>query len=155
VPLARGDPAPTVRAKDQHEAPIELTFEAPTVLFFYPRDGTPGCTTEASQFDAERATYAEVGLTAYGISTDDVEDHATFAQDEGLEVPLLADPDGETAAAFEVPVENGRAARTTYVLTDGVVERVYEDVQPDGHPRRVLEDLLSDGVVELDWYVPP
>ncbi|MFB6360578.1 MAG: redoxin domain-containing protein, partial [Halobacteriales archaeon] len=92
---------------------------------------------------------------AFGVSTDPVEAHATFADEEDLSIPLLADPDGEVAAAFGVPLENGRAARTSFVLVDGAVHRVYEDVTPDGHARRILEDLLEDGVVELNWYEPP
>lgn len=153
--LDPGDPAPDVAAPDQIGEPVELPVDDPTVLFFYPRDGTEGCTTEARQFEAERESYAEAGVAAYGVSTDDVDAHAEFADDEELTVSLLADPDGELAAAFGVPVENGRAARTTFVLADGEVVRVYEDVRPDGHARRVLEDLLADGVVELDWYEPP
>jgi peroxiredoxin Q/BCP len=152
--LAPGDPAPTVSVPDQSGERVGLAFDEPTVLFFYPRDGTEGCTTEARQFEAERETYAEAGVEAYGVSTDDVEAHARFADEEGLTVSLLADPDGELAAAFGVPVENGRAARTTFVLADGEVKRVYEDVRPDGHARRVLEDLLVDGLAELEWYEP-
>lgn len=155
MPLAPGAPAPTVTAPDQDGEPIELPFEDPTVLFFYPRDGTPGCTTEARQFETERETYDEAGVAAYGISTDDVDAHKAFAAEEGLSVPLLADPDGDVAAAFDVPVENGRAARTTFVLDGGTVHQVYEDVRPDGHARRVLEDMLADGLAELDWYDPP
>lgn len=152
--LEPGDPAPSVAALDQSREMIELDFEDPTVLFFYPRDGTEGCTTEARQFEAERGTYEEAGVAAYGVSTDEVESHARFAEDEGLSVTLLADPGGELAEAFGVPIENGRAARTTFVLADGEVERVYEDVRPDGHARRVLEDLLADELVALDWYDP-
>ncbi len=153
--LEPGDRAPSVAASDQSGEPVEPSFDDPTVLFFYPRDGTEGCTTEARQFTAERATYDEAGVTVYGVSTDDVDAHAEFADAEELSMPLLADPDGELADAFGVPVENGRAARTTFVLAEGEVQRVYEDVRPDGHARRVLEDLLADGVVELDWYEPP
>jgi peroxiredoxin Q/BCP len=155
VALATGDLAPRVAAPDQTGEVVEPAFEEPTVLFFYPRDGTTGCTTEARQFTAERPTYDEAGVTAYGVSTDDVDAHAEFAEAEDLSVPLLADPDGELADAFGVPVENGRAARTTFVLADGEVKRVYEDVRPDGHARRVLEDLLDDGLAELDWYEAP
>ena len=155
MPLAPGDPAPAVSAPDQAGDVVEPAFDEPTVVFFYPRDGTEGCTVEARQFTAEGPTYAEAGVAAYGVSTDDVDAHARFVEEEGLEVTLLADPDGELAAAFGVPVENDRAARTTFVLADGEVQRVYEDVRPDGHARRVLEDLLRDGLVELDWYDPP
>lgn len=121
------------------------------MLFFYPRDGSPGCTTEARQFEAERGSYTAAGVELYGVSTDDAASHAAFADDCGLGVPLLADPHGELAAAFDVPVENGRAARTTFVLADGEVERVYERVRPDGHARTVLAELLDDGLVELEW----
>lgn len=153
--LEAGDPAPAMTAPDQSGERVELSFDDLTVLFFYPRDGTEGCTTEARQFEAERATYEEAGVRAYGVSTDDAEAHAEFAADEGLSVSLLADPEAELAATFGVPVENGRAARTTFVLADDEVKRVYEDVRPDGHARRVLEDLLRDGLAELDWYEPP
>ncbi len=151
MPLSPGDPAPAVGATDQREAAVEPDFEAPTVLFFYPRDGSPGCETEARQFEAERESYAEAGVELYGVSTDDVASHAAFADDCGLGFPLLADPDVGLAAAFDVPVENGRAERTTFVLADGEVERVYERVRPDGHARTVLADLLDDGLVELGW----
>ena len=127
--LDPGDPAPRVAAPDQSGAVVEPPFDDPTVLFFYPRDGTEGCTTEARQFEAERTTYEEAGVMAYGVSTDDVDAHAEFAAAEDLSVPLLADPEGELAAAFDVSIENDRAARTTFVL--------------------------ADGVVELDWYEPP
>lgn len=150
-----GEPAPPVVAPDQSGEPVEVAFDAPTVLFFYPRDGTPGCATEARQFEAERETYAEAGVTAYGVSTDDVEAHADFAAAEAIAVRLLADPDGAIAESFGVPVENGRAARTTFVIVDGAVHRVYDDVRPDGHARRVLGGLLDDGLVALDWYEPP
>jgi peroxiredoxin Q/BCP len=155
VALEPGDPAPAVTAPDQSGELIELGFADPTGLFFYPPDGTQGCTTEARPFEAERGTYEEAGGTVYGVSTDGVEAHAAFADAEGLSVTLLADPDGELAGDFGVPIENGRAARTTFVLTRGAIERVYENVRPDGHARRVLEDLLADGLVELDWYDPP
>lgn len=155
MPLAPGEPAPTVTAPDQTGEPVELAFDDPTVLFFYPRDGTPGCSTEASQFDAERDAYDEAGVAIYGVSTDDVASHAAFADDEALAVTLLADPEGVLATAFDVPVEDGRAARTTFVLDDATVHEVYENVRPDGHARRVLEDLLDAGLVELDWYERP
>ena len=148
--LEPGDPAPAIAARDQRGERVEPAFDAPTVLFFYPRDGTPGCTTEAVQFEAERETYAEAGVEVYGVSTDDVDAHATFCDDHGLGVTLLADPDGEVAAAFGVPVEGDRAARTTVVVADGEVHRVYRSVRPDGHARTVLGDLLDDGLVALE-----
>lgn len=148
--LEPGDPAPTVEARDQVGERISPGFETPTVLFFYPRDGTPGCTTEATQFDIERETYAAAGVEVYGVSTDDVDAHAAFCDDHDLDITLLADPDGEIATAFDVPIEGDRAARITVVVVDGTVHRVYPSVRPDGHARTVLADLLDDGVVTLD-----
>lgn len=148
--LGPGDPAPAVAAADQHGRRVEPAFDAPTVLFFYPRDGTPGCTTEAAQFEAERETYADAGVEVYGVSTDDVDAHAEFADDHDLHLTLLADPDGDVADAFGVPVENDRVERLTVVVVDGVVHRVYRSVRPDGHARSVLLDLLDEGVVDLD-----
>ena len=148
--LEPGDPAPAVAARDQRGDRVEPSLDRPTVVFFYPRDGTPGCTTEARQFEAERETYAEAGVEVYGVSTDDVDAHAAFCDEHGLGVTLLADPDGDLAAAFDVPVERDRAARTTVVVVDGTVHRVYRSVRPDGHARTVLADLLDDGVVTLE-----
>jgi predicted regulator of amino acid metabolism with ACT domain len=67
----------------------------------------------------------------------------------GTAFDLLADPEGELAAAFDVEQRQGAAARTTVVLADGELKRVYEDVSPDGHAREVLGDLLDDGLAQL------
>ena len=150
--LDAGDPAPDVTARNQHGDSVSPSFADPTVLYFYPEDGTPGCTTEAEQFARERGAYDDAGVTVYGVSTDDVDSHRAFAEDTGVAFDLLADPDGEVAAAFGVErTASGDATpRTTFVLADGRVERVYTGVDPDGHPRDVLLDLLDDGLVTLE-----
>ena len=129
---------------------VTVDFEGPTVLFFYPEDETPGCTIEATQFDAELPSYREAGVAVYGVSLDDADSHAAFAAKEDLGVTLLADPDGEIAAAFEVEVEGGRAARTTFVCAEGQVCGLYEGVSPDGHARNVLADVLDTGLASLE-----
>lgn len=149
MPLAPGDPAPAVTAPNQDGEPVTVDVEGPTVLYFYPADDTPGCTTEAEQFQREADAYADAGVAVYGVSTDDVDSHHAFAEQYDLEFDLLADPDAEVVDAYEVLTDRGRAARTTFVLLDGEVHRVYEAVKPDGHPRDVLADLLEDGVVSL------
>lgn len=140
---------PEVSARNQDGEVVSIDGTEPTVLYFYPRDETPGCSLEARQFQAELETFAEAGITVYGASTDDVDSHAEFAANEGLEFDLLADPEGELAEAFGVETRGGAAARTTFVLNDGRIRRVYETVSPDGHARSVLDDLLGAGVVEL------
>ncbi|EMA40142.1 peroxiredoxin [Halococcus hamelinensis] len=148
--LSTGDPAPDVSATNQHGESVSPDFDEPTVVYFYPRDDTPGCTLEANQFAAEHETYRDAGLTVYGVSTDDVDSHERFAEDNDLDFDLLADPEGEVANAFGLDVEDDFVARTTFVLADGEVESVYESVDPDGHARAVLEDADESGLVALD-----
>lgn len=147
--LQPGDPAPSITAPNQRGERVSPAFDEPTVLYFYPEDGTPGCTTEAAQFVAERDVYEEAGVAVYGVSTDSIESHRAFADEQDVWFDLLADPGGHVADAFGVDLQQGRALRTTFVLVDGEVDRVYEGVTPDGHARDVLMDLLDEGVVEL------
>ncbi|WP_137286665.1 peroxiredoxin [Halorussus salinisoli] len=148
--LETGDDAPTVEATNQRGETIALDFSEPTVLYFYPRDDTPGCTTEAEQFDRELESYHDAGVSVFGVSTDDVESHEEFAEKYELRFDLLADPEGEVADAFGVDTSRGAAPRTTFVLADGEVKAVYEGVDPDGHARDVLGDMLDDGLVALE-----
>jgi peroxiredoxin Q/BCP len=145
--LQATDEAPEVTATDHNGDTVTLPFAEPTVFYFYPRDDTPGCTVEAQEFDEELAAYRDAGIAVYGVSTDDAESHAAFREKHDLDIDLLADPDGEVAAAFGVAVEGGTADRVTYVLSDGEVKRVYRGVAPDGHARDVLQDLVDGGIV--------
>lgn len=148
--LETGDSAPRVEAENQRGETVELDFDEPTVLYFYPRDDTSGCTVEAKQFDAELETYRDAGVAVYGVSTDDVDSHEAFADKYDLGFDLLADPDAEIADAFGVDTSRGAAERTTFVLADGEVQAIYGGVQPDGHARDVLSDMLDDGLVVLE-----
>lgn len=147
--ISSGSEAPEVSAIDQSGESREISYENPTVLFFYPEDGTPGCTTEAKQFELERETYREAGVRIVGISTDPVESHRQFANGNDLSITLLSDPDGRLCDAYDVELEQGRAIRTTVVVVGGTVHETYENVQPDGHARDVLLDLLNDGIVDF------
>jgi peroxiredoxin Q/BCP len=150
--LDPGDPAPDISARSQDGEPVSPDFTAPTVVAFYPEDGSPGCTTELEQFAREREVYEETGVTVYGVSVDGVDSHRDFAAETGVAFDLLADPDGEVAAAFGVErtAPGDRTPRTTVVLNDGEVHRVYTGVDPDGHARDLLMDLLEEGLVELE-----
>jgi peroxiredoxin Q/BCP len=150
--LDPGDPAPDVSAPAQDGAVVSPDFASPTVVAFYPEDGSPGCTTELEQFAREREVYEEAGVTVYGVSADGVDSHRDFAAETGVDFDLLADPDGDLADAFGVErtAPGDRTPRTTVVLVDGQVHRVYTGVAPDGHARDLLMDLLEDGVVELE-----
>jgi peroxiredoxin Q/BCP len=144
--LDAGEAAPQVSAPNQHGERVEPSFDDPTVLYFYPRDDTPGCTTEATEFAAEYEGYREAGVTIYGVSTDDVESHRAFADDQDIPFDLLADPEGSVADAFDVPITNGAAARTTFVVVDDQVVATYEGVHPEGHAEDVLQDLVETGI---------
>ena len=148
--LSTGDPAPAVSAENQRGETVTLDFAEPTVVYFYPRDGTPGCELEATQFEAEHDTYRDAGMRIYGVSTDDVASHREFAADNDLDFDLLADPNGEVADAFDLDVTDGAIGRTTFVLADDEVKVVYESVDPDGHARTVLENGLDSGLVAFD-----
>lgn len=143
--LDPGDPAPDVTARNQDGDRVTPDFDAPTVVYFYPRDGTPGCSLEARQFEADIESFRDAGATVYGVSTDDVPAHRTFVDEEGLSFDLLADPDGEVADAFDLEVQNDFVNRITFVLDDGEVVEVVDadDINPDGHAADVL-DVIED-----------
>jgi len=148
--LDAGDDAPEVTAQNQHGETVSPSFDDPTVVYFYPRDDTPGCTVEAKQFNTELESYHDAGATVYGVSTDGVDSHDAFADKFDLDFDLLADPDGEIADSFGVEIEDNYTQRTTFVLADGEVKAVYPGVDPDGHAREVLQGMLDDELVALD-----
>jgi peroxiredoxin Q/BCP len=145
--LEPGDPAPEITAQTQDGESVTLSFAEPTVVYFYPKDFTGGCTTEASEFQAALPSFRELGVAVYGVSTDDAETHADFADAEGLLFDLLADPEGDVAAAFGVSTDGGTADRETFLLADGEVLETYDGVEPSGHAQTVLEDARSEFVV--------
>lgn len=151
MPLMVGDSLPDVCTRNQHGDVVEPDFSDPTILYFYPEDDTPGCTTEACQFESERDIYESADVTIYGVSTDDIESHAAFADEYDIGFDLLADPDAEIAEAFDIETTNGRAERTTFFIDDNEVQAVYENVSPDGHARELGLDLHDEGLVEFEW----
>ena len=140
--LGVGDTAPEVSAQNQHGETVTPAFERPTVVYFYPKDFTGGCTIEANEFEDALPEFRDADIEVYGVSLDDVETHADFAEEEGLSFDLLADPDGEVAAAFGIDTSEGYTARLTFVLADGEVVATYDPelADPSGHAREVLEE---------------
>jgi peroxiredoxin Q/BCP len=112
------------------------------VLFFYPKDDTPGCTIECKEFRDTLPKF-EGKATVFGISPDDKASHEAFRDKFGLTFPLLCDPGHKVANAFGVwgPTKWGEGIqRTTFIIgTDGKIARVFENVQPQGHAQAVLE----------------
>jgi peroxiredoxin Q/BCP len=119
------------------------------VLYFYPRDGTPGCTREACSFRDVYAKLQKAGVVVLGVSPDPPESHARFRERHRLPFPLLSDPEGKVAQAYGAWAQKtlyGRkrwgVARTTFLVgPDGRVERVWRRVKPDGHGEEVLAAL--------------
>lgn len=145
--LSPGDPAPDFMAQDQAGEVRQLRIlnrDRPVVLFFYPRDGTPGCTAEACAFRDAWDRLQSTGAIVVGVSTDDVPSHARFAAEHELPFPLLSDPDGRVLRLYGVPSRLGMAARVTYVIDpEGRVARVFPEVDPAVHADEVLEALAS------------
>lgn len=146
--LEVGDTAPEVSAQNQHGETVTLAFDDPTVVYFYPKDFTGGCTIEANDFEDALPEYRDAGIDVYGVSMDDVESHADFAEEEGVSFDLLADPDGEVSEAFGLDTDEGYTDRRTFVLAGGEVAAVYDPelADPAGHAREVLEDTRDEHV---------
>jgi peroxiredoxin Q/BCP len=121
------------------------------VLYFYPRDDTPGCTVEACSFRDLRSLFHEHGAEILGVSTDSIKSHKKFQQKYQLTFPLLADPDHAVADQYGVWQHKrfmGREymgiARTTFVIDkNGTIKAVFPNVNVDGHADKVLEALKS------------
>ena len=138
-----GQQFPSLQFTD--ESGEELTVQdlagSKTVLYFYPKDDSPGCTKEACAFRDRMEDYRREDLGVYGVSTDSPESHKEFREKHGLNFPLLTDEDGAAAAELGVLGEQGRATRTTFLLgAEGEIEKVYPDVSPETHADEILED---------------
>jgi len=112
----------------------------PAVVYFYPKDATPGCTKEACAFRDSFDRYTAAEITIFGVSGDDAESHAAFRKEHNLPFPLVADVDGRVQAAYGVSSTLGMAARVTFLVDgDGKIAHVWPDVDPGVHADEVLE----------------
>ncbi|MGH7640954.1 MAG: peroxiredoxin [Candidatus Dormibacteria bacterium] len=115
------------------------------VLYFYPKDHTPGCTIETKEFGAAQAEFRSRGVEVFGCSDGDVAAKTAFATDCGApDLPLLSDPDHAVASAFGTWVDGGtrEVGRSTFLIdAKGRVERVWPRVKPSGHAAEVLAAL--------------
>jgi thioredoxin-dependent peroxiredoxin len=119
------------------------------VLFFYPRDDTPGCTRESIGFSKILDSFAKAGVQVFGISRDSVASHDSFAAKHGLNVPLLSDEDGTVCAAYGVWGEKNTFGktymgikRTTFLIgADGRIEKIWRDVKVQGHVKNVIDTV--------------
>jgi peroxiredoxin Q/BCP len=146
-----GTPAPEFELPDQDGQlhSLEDYRDQWVVLYFYPKDETPGCTTQACEFRDNIFAFRKLNAQILGVSLDDVESHKKFSENHGLPFPLLADADGKTADAYGVKTKMMGwtvAKRQTFIVDPrGNIARHYEKVDPDTHAAEVLADLETLG----------
>jgi peroxiredoxin Q/BCP len=146
-----GDPAPDFSLPDAQGNIVNLSdFKGKqVVLYFYPRDNTPGCTKEACGFRDAYAAFQDANTVVLGVSTDDAKSHEKFATKFQLPFPLLIDADGQVATAYDsyglkkfMGKEYIGITRNTFVIApDGTIAKIYKKVKPETHAEQVLADL--------------
>ncbi|NJR64645.1 MAG: thioredoxin-dependent thiol peroxidase [Leptolyngbyaceae cyanobacterium CRU_2_3] len=149
--LQPGDLAPDFSLPDGAGNLIKLSdFRGNRViLYFYPRDNTPGCTKEACSFRDAYANYQSHNIQVLGISTDDAKSHTKFSTKYNLPFPLLSDEDGQVSTAYEsyglkkfMGKEYVGITRNTFVIDpEGKIEKVYLKVKPESHAVEILAEL--------------
>lgn len=147
--ISVGNPAPEFELADQtgqlHS--LEDYRDQWVVLYFYPKDETPGCTTEACEFRDNIFAFRDLNAQILGVSLDDVDSHKEFAENHSLPFPLLADIDGSASDAYGVKTRMFGmtvAKRQTFIIApDGKIARHYEKVKPAEHSAQVIADLRA------------
>lgn len=148
--LDSGDKAPTLTLADQdgHQITLPRGGGRRLVIYFYPKDDTPGCTTEARQFSEQLPGFEAAGIDVVGISPDGARSHARFAASQGIGFPLLSDPDHSVLQAYGAWGEKTMYGRTTtgvirstfLIDADGRVGRAWYNVRANGHAAKVLAE---------------
>jgi thioredoxin-dependent peroxiredoxin len=149
--LKIGDHAPDFAAPRDGGGTISLADHAgrPVVLYFYPKDDTPGCTKEAIGFTEAAADFAALGATVIGVSKDPVKKHDKFVAKYDLGIPLISDEDGNICENYGVWVEKSMYGKTymgieraTYLIgADGKIAQIWRKVKVPGHVEAVLNAL--------------
>lgn len=149
--LAEGMPAPAVTLPQSGGGTVTLAdIKGPVVLYFYPKDDTPGCTKEAIGFTQHLEGFAASGATVLGISKDTVAKHDKFIAKHDLKIALLSDADGDVCERFGTWVEKQMYGKTymgieraTFLIADGKIARIWRKVKVPGHVEAVLEAVQA------------
>jgi thioredoxin-dependent peroxiredoxin len=151
MPLQAGDRAPNFSLLDTNGNRVSLQdFQGQrVVLYFYPRDNTPGCTKEACGFRDHYPEFQSRNIVVLGVSTDDAKSHEKFVTKYQLPFPLLCDVDAQVATAYDsyglkkfMGKEYMGITRNTFVIgPDGQIEKIYRKVKPEPHAEDILTDL--------------
>ena len=154
MPISAGLPAPEFTLLDENSKLRSLAeFRGkPVLLYFYPKDDTPGCTTEACNFRDDYGEYEKAGVVILGVSPDNPKAHTKFKAKYNLPFSLLADTDHKFCEAYGVwglkkfmGKEYDGVFRTTFLIgPDGMIVKVFENVKPDGHSKEVLGALSNN-----------
>lgn len=145
--IKEGEPAPAFELADQYQKTRKLADYRGkwVVLYFYPKDDTPGCTTEACHFRDDIIRIRELNAEVLGVSVDNAESHAKFAEKHGLPFPLLSDNDASVAKSYGSLFSLGPikiAKRHSFIIDpEGRIVKIYRDVNPDGHSDEIIRDL--------------
>jgi peroxiredoxin Q/BCP len=149
VEEAQRAPGFTLAADDGTKVTLADLKGAPVVLYFYPKDDTPGCTKEACAFRDRQDEILKLGAKVYGLSPDDVASHVKFRDKYSLNFPLLADPGHQVAEQYGAWREKNMYGkktmgiqRSTFLIdADGNVARLWKKVKVDGHDQEVIDAL--------------
>ena len=151
MPISENIPAPDFELLDETGTPRRLSDYRgrPVVLYFYPKDDTPGCTKEACSFRDDYSVYEEAGVVILGVSPDSPKSHAKFKEKYNLPFTLLADEEHRVCELYGawgrkkfMGREYDGVLRTTFLIgPDGTILRVFPDVKPEGHSKEVLAAL--------------
>jgi peroxiredoxin Q/BCP len=138
-----GKPAPDFTASAQDGSTVHLgALKGKTVvLYFYPKDETPGCTKEACSFRDAWDSIAKTGAVLIGVSADTTDSHKSFAAHYKLPFLLVSDPDGTIGRAYGVPFQGHHARQTFVIGPDGNVRKAYRKVDVAVHAQQILGDL--------------
>jgi peroxiredoxin Q/BCP len=146
TPLSAGALAPDVTFALHSGEKLALSSlrGKPVVVYFYPKDDTPGCTLEAQEIRDLYAQLKQTGAVIVGVSTDPLDSHRAFAEKYALPFLLASDEAGDVARAFGVPLKNGRVTRVSFVIgADGRIKRSFPAVTPKGHAAELLQAISS------------
>ncbi len=151
IEVGKKAPDFTLPADDGTKVKLSSLRGSPVVLYFYPRDNTPGCTREACAFRDQKSRLTRLGARLLGVSTDTVESHVKFRDKFKLNFPLLADTQhkvSEKYGAWREKTRFGKKSmgiqRSTFVIdAGGVVQKVWKSVKVDGHDERVIEAIQA------------
>ena len=149
-----GDRAPDFSLPDGQGQQVQLSDlkGKHVVLYFYPRDNTPGCIKEACSFRDTHPSFESQDAVVLGISADDAKSHEKFSRKFELPFPLLCDEGGQVATTYDsyglkkfMGKEFMGVFRNTFVISpEGIIERIYKKVKPEGHAEQVLAELAEE-----------